>query len=154
MMEKDVDMLIGEVERIVSGEGKRDEKLIKICRLLHDGVEHYDWVGFYLVDQDEEGMLVLGPFRGEETEHTRIPFGSGICGQAAETGELFLVPDVANEKNYLSCSEKVRSEIVVPIMRGREMMGELDIDSHRIDPFTELDRVLLERICEMVSEIL
>ncbi|OYT46649.1 hypothetical protein B6U90_00730 [Thermoplasmatales archaeon ex4484_6] len=154
MMDRDVDMLIGEVERIISADGERDEKLKKICTLLHDRVEHYDWVGFYLVDREEERMLVLGPFRGEETEHTRIPFGSGICGQAAETGELFLVPDVANEKNYLSCSEKVRSEIVVPIVRGSEMVGELDIDSHRIDPFTEPDRVLLERICQMVSDIL
>jgi GAF domain-containing protein len=122
--------------------------------MLKDEVEHYDWVGFYMVDPDDERMLVLGPFAGKSTDHVRIPFGKGICGQAADTGKLFLIQDVSKENNYLSCSPEVRSEIVLPIYREGRIVGELDIDSHRISPFSEKDNNLLSRICSLVSHLL
>jgi GAF domain-containing protein len=87
---------------------------------------------------------------GAPTDHTRIPFGQGICGQAAERKETFVVQDVSMEDNYLSCSVDVRSEIVLPIMDGGEVLGELDIDSHAVSPFTEQDGQLLTGICELV----
>jgi GAF domain-containing protein len=130
------------------------DKLLRICSLLKDRVSHYDWVGFYLVDNDDENRLVLGPFVGEPTEHTIIPFGEGICGQAADTGKLFLIQDVSKETNYLSCSPEVRSEIVLPVHRNGRIIGELDIDSHQLEPFTELDRILLESICEMAAQLI
>lgn len=99
----------------------RDEKLLGICGLLRENVAYYNWVGFYLVDR--ERALVLGPFMGEATRHTRIEFGKGICGQAAERREIFVVQDVSKESNYLSCSTKVKSEIVLPILKNDAIKG-------------------------------
>jgi GAF domain-containing protein len=151
MKQAEVLKLVRKTQRIME---KDENPLLSICRMLRENVEHYDWVGFYLVDPQEDRMLVLGPYSGESTEHTKIPFGRGICGQAVDTGKLFLVQDVNMEKNYLSCSPEVRSEIVLPIRREGVIVGELDIDSHRISPFDENDKQLLERICSMVSPIL
>jgi L-methionine (R)-S-oxide reductase len=124
-----------------------NERLQEICVLLNKNLEYYDWVGFYLVDPTEERMLELGPYVGAPTDHTRIPFGTGICGQAAETLDTFVVPDVSKASNYLACSLTVKSEIVIPIMKGTDFWGELDIDSHRLDNFSPEHRDLLERIC-------
>ncbi|MGA1872763.1 MAG: GAF domain-containing protein [Thermoplasmatota archaeon] len=144
--------LIRKVEEILAKGG--DEPLLEICRLLKEDVEHYDWVGFYLVDPHTSRELVLGPFAGEPTEHTRIAFGEGICGQAADTGKLFLIQDVMKETNYLSCSPNVRSEMVVPIFIGQKIVGELDIDSHKLHPFTKADSDLLEHVCRLVGPLL
>lgn len=151
MKQAEVLELIKKTEAIME---KEENPLSSICDLLREDVAHYDWVGFYLVDPEEDRMLVLGPFSGKPTEHTKIPFGRGICGQAADTGELFLVPDVNREGNYLSCSPEVKSEIVLPIRKDGDIVGELDIDSHRISPFDENDRILLEKICSMVAPLL
>jgi len=139
------------VERLLERKTGRDEKLKDVCRLLHRNLENYDWVGFYLV---EDGELVLGPFIGEETEHTNIDFGEGVCGQAAEREETFVVDDVSQEDNYLSCSLKTESEIVVPIFKEGKVVGEIDIDSHQLKAFSEDDERLLEDIAEEVSSIL
>lgn len=144
--------LTSELREIVNGPLERDEKLKTICKLLRDSVPYYDWVGFYIVDESERD-LVLGPFVGEPTEHKRIPFGKGICGQAAERKEIFIVQDISKETNYLSCSPRVKSEIVVPIFKNAEIIGELDIDSHVLSPFTQEDRKFLENVCKIVSEL-
>jgi len=146
--------LTEKVREIVNSKLDRDGKLKAICRLLKDNVSHYDWVGLYLVDKKRQGELLLGPFEGEPTEHVRIPFGRGICGQAAELKKTFIVQDVSKELNYLSCSPKVKSEIVVPIFKNGEIVGELDIDSHTLSPFTDEDKAFLKKICKMVSKLL
>lgn len=128
-----------------------EAQLQAICKELKTSVPHYDWVGFYLVDSEAEEELVLGPYAGEPTEHVRIKFGQGICGQAASTHETFVIQDVTQETNYLACSPDVRSEIVVPIFKEGELVGELDIDSHDLAPFSEADRRLLDRICRWVA---
>lgn len=139
-----------EADAIIKDKGSIDEKMERICELLFEKVEHYDWVGFYIANERRE--LFLGPYRGEPTEHTRIKFGEGICGQAAEKRDVFIIQDVSKEANYLSCSPAVKSEIVVPVMKNGKVMGELDIDSHKNSPFTEEDRKLLEYICAKLSE--
>ncbi len=123
-----------------------DENLLEnICKLLDEKVFYYNWTGFYLMN--DEGLLELGPFVGEPTEHVKIPVGKGICGQAAERKVTFLIQDVSQETNYLSCSPHVKSEIVVPIMKSKDkVFGEIDIDSHYVAPFDERDRELLEWI--------
>jgi GAF domain-containing protein len=146
--------LLEEIHEIVGGEGECDQKLLKICELLKERVLYYDWVGFYLVDEAQEDLLVLGPFAGEPTEHKKITFGQGICGQAAALKKTFVVQDVRKETNYLSCSMKVLSEIVIPIFKGAEVAGELDIDSHTLSPFSEDDTVFLESVCGAVAKIL
>lgn len=143
-----------QAKAIIDGDGSVDAKLLDVCKLLNESLDHYDWVGFYLVDPNEERMLYLGPYVGAETDHTRIPFGTGICGQAAETLETFVVPDVSKATNYLACSLTVKSEIVVPIMHGDTFLGELDIDSHVLDNFSPEHRVLLERICADLAPVL
>lgn len=129
------------------------EKLQKICTLLDQEISYFNWTGFYFRNGEKE-ELVLGPYVGAETEHTHIPFGKGICGQVAVSGETFVVPDVTQENNYLSCSISTKSEIVVPIFKNGENIGQIDIDSHQIDPFTEEDVQLLEWLCEEVSKII
>ncbi len=146
--------LLDEIEAVVGRSLSRDSKLTEICRILKDGVPYYDWVGFYLVDPEAERELVLGPFVGEPTEHTRIGFGEGICGQAAELKETFVIQDVSQETNYLSCSPDVRSEIVLPIFQEGEIVGELDIDSHDLSPFSDEDERFLERVCQVAAQVI
>ncbi len=128
--------------------------LQQVCVILHERIPYYNWVGFYLVASPEKKELILGPFIGEATEHVRIPFGQGICGQAAERKETFVVQDVSQESNYLSCSIAVQSEIVVPIMKGNRVLGELDIDSHELAPFSDVDRQYLEKLCQRLADLL
>src|SRR5208337_3246542 len=97
------DFLAKRISEALKGVEGRDWKLKTVCRLLKENVPHYNWVGFYIVDEKRTNELVLGPFEGEPTEHTRIPFGRGICGQAAQLERTFLVQDISKEKNYLSC---------------------------------------------------
>lgn len=120
--------------------------LLCICQYLYKNVPYYNWVGFYLVDGDKK--LKLGPYVGEPTIHTSISFGEGICGQAAENMKNFVVQDVSKEKNYLSCSPDVKSEIVIPIIKDEKIIGELDIDSHYLAPFDERDEEFLTWICD------
>jgi len=140
--------ILEEAGRIAAGKGDAAERLQNLCVLLEGSVPHYDWVGFYIADPKDK-VLQLGPYVGAPTEHVRIPFGKGICGQAADRKRTFIVQDVTKEDNYLSCSSSVRSEIVLPIMDGGTVIGELDIDSHSISPFTDQDRTMLERICAL-----
>lgn len=103
------------------------------CELLKERVAHYQWVGIYWMN-DAEQTLHLGPFAGAETEHTRIPYGRGICGQVAVIGTPFEVPDVWAQDNYLACSMETKSELVVPIYQGTRLIGQIDIDSHFLIP--------------------
>ena len=149
---EEIVQIINKVQGIVNSKLSRDEKLAATCHLLKDNVTHYDWVGFYIADQSKR-ELILGPFVGEPTEHTRIAFGEGICGQAAAIRKPFVVQDVRKETNYLSCSVKVMSEIVFPIMKNDQVVGELDIDSHTLSPFTDKDNALLGKICAIVADL-
>ena len=141
------------IDTIFNADQSAEVKLQKVCQLLHDEVAHYNWVGFYFRNGEKE-ELKLGPYVGAETDHTIIPFGKGICGQVAVSNETFVVPDVSAQDNYLSCSIKTKSEIVVPIFKNGENIGQIDIDSHVIDPFTDTDEELLNYVCEKVSEII
>ncbi len=122
--------------------------------MLKGNVCYYDWVGFYVVNKQVPNELKLEFYEGDPTEHVRIPFGKGVCGQAAMLRKTLVVQDVSKEDNYLPCSSKVKSEIVIPIFRNKVIVGELDIDSHTVSPFTSDDEVFLKEIAEMVSEFL
>lgn len=151
---QDYKSIVKSVDEIIDQNDKeRDQKLQQICELLDEQVEEFDWVGFYLVDSEADRELVLGPYVGEETDHTRIPFGKGICGQAAETNETFVVQDVSKEDNYLACSVHVEAEIVVPVKKNGEFVAELDIDSHKKDSMTEEHRKMLEEICDRIAPL-
>jgi len=125
-----------------------EDLLLQICRLLKDQIYHYDWVGFYKL---EDGELVLGPYEGKPTEHNRIAIGRGICGQVAEKKVTMVVQDVSQEDNYISCSIDVQSEIVVPVLKNGEFVAGLDIDSHSPAPFQPEDTLFLEQVCALVA---
>jgi GAF domain-containing protein len=130
----------------------RDEKLLAICTLLNSEIPHYNWVGFYFANQ-ENRTLHLGPYVGAPTDHTIIPFGKGICGQVAESNQNFVVPDVAAQDNYIACSFTVKSEIVVPLFVNGINIGQIDIDSHELDPFTSDDERFLEYVNQEVATL-
>ncbi|RZJ45711.1 MAG: GAF domain-containing protein [Chryseobacterium sp.] len=128
-------------------------KLLKVCQLLDREISYYNWTGFYFKNGDKD-ELALGPYVGAVTDHIIIPFGKGICGQVAVSGETFVVPDVHAQDNYLSCSIDTKAEIVVPIFKNGENIGQIDIDSHSIDPFTKEDEEMLKWLCEEVAKVL
>jgi len=130
-----------------------DDKLLSICQLLEANIKYYNWVGFYFKNGDKQ-ELKLGPYVGEPTDHTIIPFGKGICGQVAVSNKNFVVPDVSAQDNYIACSISVKSEIVIPIFVNGENVGQIDIDSETPDPFTEADERFLEFVCKKVATIL
>ncbi|MEQ8419465.1 GAF domain-containing protein [Arenibacter algicola] len=129
------------------------EKMQAICELLKENVPHYDWVGFYFRNGDKE-ELKLGPYAGEPTDHTIIPFGKGICGQVAVSNQNFVVPDVKAQDNYIACSITVKAEIVIPLFLNGVNIGQIDIDSNTPDPFSEEDERFLEFVNQEVSKIL
>ncbi|MEQ9309050.1 MAG: GAF domain-containing protein [Balneolaceae bacterium] len=143
--------ILSTTEEIVGRNITRNEKLFAICELLEDEVPTFNWVGFYIADPEGKDELVLGPFVGASTDHTRIPFGKGICGQVALSHETFIAQDVHAQENYLSCSIDVQSEIVVPIMVGDEFVAQLDIDSNTKNSITEEQKVILEDICDLLA---
>src|SRR6188472_4080069 len=108
----------------------------------------YTWAGIYLLDGD---TLVLGPYVGKPSPHTRIPLNRGICGAAASQKQTIVVDDVNADPRYLACSLETKSEIVVPIMLHGDVLGEIDIDSDRPAAFADADRVLLEKVAALLA---
>jgi len=153
-MEINFDELLNDVKNILNSGTNKNEKLHAVCKLLKDNIPYYDWVGIYLVNPEKNKELLLGPYEGEPTIHKRISFGEGICGQAADKKVTFVVRDVKKEENYLSCSPDVKSEIVVPIFHGDDVIGELDIDSHTRNAFRVEDKNFLEAVSREVSRFL
>lgn len=130
----------------------RDEKLLQLCHLLRDNIDYYDWVGFYFRNGEKE-ELILGPYAGEPTDHTVIPFGKGICGQVAVSNQNFVVPDVKAQDNYIACSMNVRSEVVVPLFVNGENIGQIDIDSEILNAFSDADERFLEFVNQEVAKL-
>lgn len=148
-----IEDILNRIDEILDRDINRTDKLETICKLLDNEIEVFNWTGFYLVAEDDENMLELGPYVGEPTDHTRIQFGKGICGQSAETLDTFVVQDVSKADNYLACSVNVKSEIVVPIMKDGTLVGELDIDSHSLHAITPELKTMCQDICEKLQRI-
>ena len=144
--------LLADVEEIVAGAGGRDDKLDEFCALLQESVPHYQWVGFYLADE-EKRELALDAYRGEPTCHVCIAYGRGVCGRAAEARAAVVIEDVSQEANYLACSGKVKSEAVVPVLKDGRLAAVLDIDSHTAAAFSKDDVAFLERAAAMVARV-
>jgi len=122
--------------------------------LIAARLPYYNWVGFYLLDPVDATVLVLGPFHGAPTDHVRIPVSEGICGAAVAQGETVIVDDVSADPRYLSCSIETKSEIVVPIRVGDEIVGEIDIDSHDLRAFGVDDQAFLEACATLIGEFI
>jgi L-methionine (R)-S-oxide reductase len=122
--------------------------------ILAERLSDYNWVGFYMLDPVDENVLVLGPYRGAPPEHVRIPVTEGICGAAVAQGETVIVEDVSADPRYLACSIDTKSEIVAPIWVHGKIVGEIDIDSHRLNAFGPEDRDLLEKCAGILGQFL
>ena len=146
----EIKRLKGLVDVILAKNVTREEKLQAICDVLENEISYYDWVGFYFKNGNKD-ELKLAQYTGEETEHTIISFGKGICGQVAVSNKKFVVQDVSEQENYISCGWKVKSEIVIPIFVNKENIGQIDIDSHTANVFTDQDEQLLEYICKKIG---
>lgn len=144
--------LKNKIIHIIGNKQSIENKLQDICDLLRSEIKHFNWVGFYFVNGKEK-ELKLAQFAGKPTEHTIIPFGKGICGQVALSNKNFVVQDVSEQNNYISCGLEVKSEIVVPLFIDGKNIGQIDIDSHHISPFTQEDEELLEFICDKVATL-
>ena len=125
--------------------------LEKICSLLKEKIDYYDWVGFYFIDENEK-KLILRSFAGKPTEHEKIPIGKGICGQVANISKSLIIDDVSKEKNYISCDIEVKSEIVVPIFVNGLNIGQIDVDSKKINAFDKKDENFLIQINDLISK--
>ena len=148
-----LEILKKQITAIIDKKTSKEQKLQAICDYLEAEISYYDWVGFYFKNGDKD-ELKLAQFTGEPTDHIIIPFGKGICGQVAVSNENFVVQDVSEQDNYISCGWKVKSEIVIPIFVNGENIGQIDIDSHTANIFTKKDEELLEFTALKVSKIL
>jgi|TARA_B100001093_G_C26848733_1_gene1024088 GAF domain-containing protein len=145
--------LKSEITVLIENSKEVNQTLTSICDALKSKIPHYDWVGFYFKN-DKKRELVLGPYAGKPTDHSTIPFGKGICGQVAVSNKNFVVPDVQAQDNYIACSLEVKSEIVIPIFVKGENIGQIDIDSNTLNPFSKADETFLEFICAKVATLL
>src|SRR4051812_47840073 len=142
------DVVLTKIRTALERSGDATDAMARAVRVLKDEVPAYTWVGIYLLEGDE---LVLGPFLGKPSPHTRIPLGQGICGAAATAKATLIVDDVNADPRYLACSIETQSEIVVPIMHNERVLGEIDIDSDRRAAFGAADRELLEAVAAVIA---
>jgi len=144
-----IQTIVDETKKLVKETSDHNKVYQTVCEMLREGVSHYSWVGIYIVEGDN---LILKAWVGDHaTEHTRIKIGEGICGLAAETGKTVVVPDVTKDFRYIMCFACTKSEIVVPIKKGKTVYGEIDIDSEEIDAFDNKDEGFLEQIAETLT---
>lgn len=136
------------IHLIKNSKEPRDVLLDRVAALLKENFSHYTGVYIYLLEGE---TLVLHSYRGRPTEHTHIPIGAGICGRAARIKDTVIVDDVNSDAEYIACSLETRSEIVVPIMRGDRVLGEIDIDSDVPAAFSESDRIFLQEIARALA---
>ena len=148
--------LADEVTQLANSAHSAEHLMTMIVERLQDLLPHYNWVGFYMVEEGDgaEPMLVLGPYVGAETPHKRISLHQGICGAAVSSAQTVVVDDVNSDPRYLACSIQTKSEIVAPIFVKGKVVGELDIDSHLPAAFTEDDRQLVEHCASLVGRFL
>ena len=139
--------IVPQISALIDGETDLVANLANVAAVLKE-VFGFFWVGFYL---KKEGQLVLGPFQGP-LACTRIDFDKGVCGHAYTTGETVIVADVDKFPGHIACASASRSEIVLPIRDAAgEVVGVLDVDSDRLDDFSEIDADGLERIVKLIE---
>lgn len=126
----------------------------RISQRLHEKMTRYNWVGFYLVDPADAGVLLVGPFVGSFTPNARIPLSTGLCGLAATTGKVVIVQDVSKDPRYLAGSSLVKSEIVVPIFAKKKLAAELDVESYFANTFTWAEQEFVEACGQVVASYL
>lgn len=139
-------LLLAQVKAMVKDESDPIANMANVAALIQEAF-HFWWTGFYRV---MDNQLVLGPFQGP-VACTRIGFGKGVCGTSWKEGKTLVVEDVEQFPGHIACSSESRSEIVVPIIKGEEVIGVLDIDSEKLATFDTTDQLWLEQIADIVA---
>lgn len=139
--------LLIQIEKLVASASK-ENGLRDVARVLND-VPSYSWVGVYQLEGND---LVLRAWAGPQaTVHTRIPIGKGVCGWAARSGRTEIVSDVSKDSRYIECFTNTKSEIVVPVLLGGKLVGEIDIDGSLLNAYSLIDKQFLEAVAERIS---
>lgn len=150
-------MAIEANELVKELQGMRDDGYLSDALLrravvrLAETDERFDWVGVYLLDEEED-QLWLHNYLGASTEHAKIPVGEGVCGTAVAEKANQRVDDVTEVENYLACSPDVKSELVVLIRAGDQIFGQIDLDSETPDAFTEDDETAIQAVADKLAE--
>ena len=144
--------LLREFEQLVLSAVSPESLMQRMTDRLHEEVSRYNWVGFYLIDKNDPGILTVGPHTGSFTPNLRIPLDRGLCGAAASSGKTVVVPDVGKDPRYLAGSDLVKSEIVVPIFVSRKLVGELDVESYFVGTFNAEEQEFVEACAALVSK--
>jgi L-methionine (R)-S-oxide reductase len=145
------DKVIASLRGAFAREVGRSELLRTAAEKIQVAGPPYTSVYLYMLHGDE---LVLEAFAGRDTEHTRIPVGTGVCGTAVATGKDQNVPDVRAVQNYLACNTWTRSELVVLIRRGDKILGQIDVDSDEPDPFTAEEAAEVRAVADAIAVLL
>jgi len=148
-MTSDYESVQHDIQKELAAASSPIDAMTRLVGILKARVPAYTWVGIYQLIGDE---LVLGPFLGKPSPHTRIPLGRGICGAAATERATIIVDEVHSDPRYLACSVDTQSEIVVPVMRGGVVLGEIDVDSDTPAAFGARDRQMLEAAAALLAE--
>ncbi|GHH97310.1 GAF domain-containing protein [Neobacillus kokaensis] len=149
--EENYELVTKQLRALLHGEKNQIANLSNASALLNQFLDRINWVGFYLMDTNNE--LVLGPFQGLPA-CVRIPVGKGVCGSAALRKETLRVQDVHRFPGHIACDAASQSEIVIPIIKGNQLIGVLDIDSPESNRFDELDQAKLEEFVSVLTEFI
>ncbi|TKC10238.1 GAF domain-containing protein [Pedobacter polaris] len=144
--EEQYQSLIPQIEALLYGETDLIANLANVCAALKEQFNWF-WVGFYLVKNDE---LVLGPFQGP-VACTRIKKGKGVCGASWEKAETIIVPDVDQFPGHIACASASKSEIVLPLYKGENIIGVLDVDSEYLAHFDHIDEQYLNQVINLLN---
>jgi L-methionine (R)-S-oxide reductase len=145
--------VVKELQTMREGGYLSDAILRKAVRSLHEADDRFNWVGVYLL-RENEPKLWLHNYMGAPTEHAEIEVGQGVCGTAVAEGKNQVVQDVTQVENYLACSPKVKAEMVVLIRAGDEILGQIDIDSHQKDAFADEDEEAVQAVADKLAEVI
>jgi len=141
--------IIPQIKSLIEGENDIIANLANIAAVLREAFDFF-WIGFYIVKENE---LVLGPFQGP-VACTRIQQGKGVCGKAWQEKKAIIVPDVNQFPGHIACSSLSKSEIVVPVLKNNEVHLILDIDSDKLDDFSDLDVKHLMKLAALIEELI
>ena len=141
--------LLPQIYSVIDSETNPIANMANIVAALKQTFSHFSWVGFYMYEK-KSNELVLGPFQGK-IACTRIAVGKGVCGTSFQQKEIIIVPDVNQFPGHIYCDGDSKSEIVIPLVHGNDILGVLDVDSHEYDSFDETDKKYLKDMIDKIS---
>jgi L-methionine (R)-S-oxide reductase len=145
--------LVKEFEEFGRSATNAETLMQHISERIHAHIPRYNWVGFYLIDKDDTGMLVLGPHTGSFTPNLKISLKQGLCGAAASTGRVVVADNVAGDPCYLAASDMVKSQISVPVMAHSRGVGVFNVESYFMATFKPaIERQFVESCATIVGK--